>query len=204
VSKPSCALTPSKDEGPYFVDEQLLRSDITVEPSGEGPQEGIGLKLRLVLVRSDGDCGPVAGAHVDVWHCNALGIYSDAVREGTSGRKFLRGCQISDASGEVRFTTILPGWYSGRCVHIHFKVRLFDGERHRYEFTSQLFFHQDLVDGIMTSHQPYASRGKPEVSNDEDGIYGNDGWKLTLPLQHVDHDAFDGTIVVGLAGLPPA
>jgi protocatechuate 3,4-dioxygenase beta subunit len=108
VSKPSCVLTPRKDEGPYFIDEQLLRSDITAEPSGEAPQEGVGLELRLLLVRADGDCDPVAGAHVDVWQCNALGIYSDEVREGTSGRKFLRGCQISDASGEVRFTTIIP------------------------------------------------------------------------------------------------
>ena len=82
----------------------------------------------MVVVRADGNCAPVAGAVVDIWHANAAGKYSDVGSEGTSGKKYLRGLQVSDANGQVKFTTIFPGWYQGRAVHIHFKVR--DLRRH--------------------------------------------------------------------------
>ncbi len=82
------------------------------------------------------------GAIVDIWHCDAAGVYSDATDPGfnTVGKKFLRGYQVTDANGGVQFTTIYPGWYRGRTVHIHFKVRAKAKSGQSYEFTSQLYF----------------------------------------------------------------
>ena len=202
ASKPSCVLTPTKDEGPYFVDERLLRSDIRTDPSDGAREEGVPLALALKVVRADGRCDPVEGVHVDIWHCNAHGIYSDVAGNQTVGRKFLRGCQKTSASGEARFTTIFPGWYSGRSVHIHLKVRLFHEDKERYEFTSQLFFEQDVVEEILTTHVPYRDRGKPDTTNDQDGIYGADGWKLIVPITSNDLGGYAGSIAIGLSGLP--
>lgn len=75
-SRPSCVLTPAKDEGPYFVDQRLLRSDVRADLAGGSPQEGVPLRLEITLVQAEGDCDPITGAHVDIWQCNALGIYS--------------------------------------------------------------------------------------------------------------------------------
>ena len=137
----SCVLIPAKTEGPYFVDEKLNRSDIRTDP-GDGTTAG-----RRPAEPHDGRRAaptPAArrsqGAVVDIWHANAAGKYSDIASEGTSGKKFLRGLQATDASGQANFTTIFPGWYSGRAVHIHFKVRVFSGSTTTYEFNSQLFF----------------------------------------------------------------
>lgn len=200
--EPSCVLTPTKDEGPYFVDERLLRSDIRADPSDGALQEGAPLMLAIKVVQADGDCDPVEGVHVDIWHCNALGVYSDVAANRTVGRKFLRGCQKTSESGEARFTTIFPGWYSGRSVHIHFKVRQVHGDNESYEFTSQLFFDQDLVEEILTARPPYSDRGKPEVTNKEDDVYGADGWKLIVPITSNDAGGYAGEIVIGLSGLP--
>ena len=132
-----------KDEGPYFVDERLLRSDIRSDPSDGALQEGVPLMLAIKVVRAEGPCEPVEGVHVDIWHCNAHGIYSDVAGNQTVGRKFLRGCQRTSASGEAHFTTIFPGWYSGRTVYIHFKVRLLH-DKERYGFPSQCSSNQTL------------------------------------------------------------
>lgn len=203
ANRPSCVLTPIKDEGPYFVDERLLRSDIRADPSDDTPEEGLPLSLEIKVVRADGDCEPAEGVHVDIWHCNAHGIYSDVRAEQTVGRKFLRGCQKTSSSGDVRFKTIFPGWYSGRTVHIHLKVRLLHDDKTRYEFTSQLFFEQDVVEKILTTRAPYSDRGKPDTTNTEDGIYGADGWKLIVPITSNRVDGFAGRIVIGLSDLPP-
>src|SRR5262249_2055238 len=118
-------------------------------------------------------------AYVDIWHCDAGGSYSDEAANNTVGQKYLRGYQVTDENGEARFTTIYPGWYSGRTVHIHFKVRLFDGDTRAYEFTSQLFFDDSLTSQIVTE-APYNQRGTPDTSNSRDGIYGQSNGQLTL------------------------
>lgn len=74
---PACVVTPATDEGPYFVDERLLRSDIRLDPSDGSRQDGVPLRLELEVVRADEGCEPVAAAHVDIWHCNSEGVYSD-------------------------------------------------------------------------------------------------------------------------------
>ena len=106
------------------------------------------LDLRLVVstVTEAGARQPLAGAQVDIWHCDALGVYSD-VRDrssDTTGKKFLRGYQVSDDAGQVRFTTIYPGWYGGRAVHVHFKIRRPGAGGRIDEFTSQLYFDDAL------------------------------------------------------------
>lgn len=201
VTRPSCVLTPGTDEGPYFVDERLLRSDVRADAAGGAPEEGAPLTLALRVVEAEGECPPVEGAHVDIWHCNAYGIYSDEPAEDTVGRTFLRGCQLTDAQGTARFTTIFPGWYAGRAVHIHLKVRFLQGERLTYDFTTQLFFDEGLIHKIHTTCSPYATRGAPQVANAEDYIYRIDGPNLTVPVTAEGEDDYRGSTVIGLAGL---
>jgi protocatechuate 3,4-dioxygenase beta subunit len=177
----SCVLTPSKTEGPYFVDEKLNRSDIRSDPTDGTVQPGTPVSLTMVVVRADGNCAPVQGAAVDIWHTNAAGKYSDISSEGSAGKKYLRGLQVSDANGQAKFTTIYPGWYSGRAVHLHFKVRLFDGSSETYEFTSQLFF-DPAVSSAVYATGVYAARGQATTANASDGIYGSDGAKLVVAL----------------------
>src|SRR3954471_9958070 len=134
----SCVLTASLTEGPFFVDEKLNRSDIRTDPVSGVVSAGIPLALTFNVQRvTSNACTPLTGAYLDVWHCDAAGVYSDV---SSSSRKFLRGYQITDANGVAAFTTIYPGWYSGRAVHIHFKLRLYAGSTRTYEFTSQFFF----------------------------------------------------------------
>lgn len=197
----SCVLIPAKTEGPYFVDEKLNRADIRADPATGAVEAGVPVALTMVVVRADGACAPVAGAAVDIWHANAAGRYSDVGSEGTSGRRFLRGVQLTDAGGAVRFTTIYPGWYAGRAVHVHFKVRLFDGASTTYEFDSQLFFDPALTDRVYATGA-YAARGAPNTPNSADGIYGSDGAKLLVSLVPDGSGGLAGTFVVGLSGLP--
>ena len=110
------------------------------------------------------------GAQVDVWHANGMGQYSDIEQAGTGGTKFLRGYQITDDNGTVRFTTIYPGWYQGRAVHLHFKVRMFEGSEKTLEFTSQFFFNDTISDQVY-SQAPYSDRGTRDMRNDQDGIF---------------------------------
>lgn len=130
----------------------------------------------------------LSGAMVDVWHCDALGVYSEVADPGfdTSGQKFLRGFQLSDADGIARFQTIYPGWYRGRTVHIHFKIRADAGNGSAYDFTSQLFFDDALSDAVF-AQEPYAAKGERGTRNDDDGIYRTGGAQLLLaPIETAD------------------
>jgi protocatechuate 3,4-dioxygenase beta subunit len=110
-------------------------------------------------------------------------VYSDVSDPGfnTRGKKFLRGYQVTDANGIAQFTTIYPGWYQGRTVHIHFKIRANSGTGSAYEFTSQLFFDDSLSDQVFTQ-EPYAAKGLRTLRNDGDGIFQDGGDQLTLQL----------------------
>ena len=193
-SLPACVVRPELTEGPYFVDEMLNRSDIRSDPSDGSVSEGaqLNLKFSVSQVGSDG-CTPLSGAQVDIWHCNASGIYSDAQDPGfdTTGRKFLRGYQVTDANGAAQFVTIYPGWYDGRAVHIHFKVRL-EG----YEFTSQLFFDDAFTDEVY-AQQPYAQKGERTLRNEGDNIYQNGGSQLVLNASP-SGDGYVATFDIGL------
>lgn len=184
TATPSCVVVPELTEGPYFVDEMLDRSDIRSDPSDNSVSEGdqLDITVNVSQVGGDGACTPLANAQVDVWHCDALGVYSDVTdnAEGfdTVGQKFLRGFQNTDSSGVALFTTIYPGWYQGRATHIHFKIRTDDG----YEFTSQWFFDDALSDEVHVQGA-YASKGASgRLQNSGDNIFqGSDGL-LTLDV----------------------
>jgi protocatechuate 3,4-dioxygenase beta subunit len=120
---------------------------------------------------------------VDVWHCDATGIYSDARDPGgsTVGQKFLRGAQTTDGAGLARFTTIYPGWYPGRAVHIHFKVRTTPTAARGQEFTSQIYFDDALTDQVHAL-EPYARRGRQRLRNDGDGLFRSGGRQLLAPV----------------------
>jgi len=189
-ASPACIVRPQQTEGPYFVDEGLQRSDIRTDPASAEPSSGVPLRLSFAVSRIEGSrCGPLSGVLVDVWHCDALGRYSDV--SGMRGRKFLRGQQLTDAQGLAHFTTIYPGWYAGRAVHIHFKLR-----RESAEFTSQLYFDDALTDAVHRQ-PPYAARGNGRVRNEGDGLFRGHGAQLLLPLAR-DGDGYAGRFAIGL------
>jgi protocatechuate 3,4-dioxygenase beta subunit len=165
--------TPQQTEGPYFVDNMPNRSDITSDTSDGSVQEGIPLKLVINVYDVDGDSGsciPLRGALVDIWHANPQGIYSGIQQQGTTGQNFLRGNQVSDDNGTVRFATVYPGWYEGRAIHIHVKVRTFEGSNETFEWTSQFYLNNSITEQVHTQ-PPYSDHGQPDMTNEEDGIY---------------------------------
>jgi uncharacterized protein (TIGR03437 family) len=166
----ACADSPTATEGPYWVDEMLNRSDIRVDPADGSIRPGVPLTLAInVHQATSAGCSQLAGAHVDIWHCDAGGIYSDEAANSSVGKKFLRGYQISDDSGAVQFTTIYPGWYSGRTVHIHIRVRTYSGAQVLDEFTSQFFFDDTITDQVFTQ-SPYNTRRARDTRNATDMV----------------------------------
>jgi len=202
-SFPPCIVRPAQTEGPYFVDERLNRSDIRTDPSDGVVKEGLPLHLTLRVHEIQGrECTPLPGVMVDLWHCDARGVYSD-VRErsfDTRGKKFLRGYQITDGDGTVAFETIYPGWYPGRTVHIHFKLRFIvpngPGARRGREFTSQIYFDDALTDRIH-AQAPYTAKGVGRIRNQDDGIFLDGGEELILPLTRRP-PGYAGTFDIGL------
>ena len=199
---PQCIVRPAQTEGPYFVDEGLNRSDIRSDPASGKVSEGVVLNLAFNVSSISGSaCGALAGAMVDVWQCDALGVYSDvqdnmAGNFNAVGQKFLRGFQVTDTAGVARFVTVYPGWYQGRTVHIHFKIRTRDAAGRALEFTSQLFFDDALSDQVF-AQAPYNQKGARGTRNSNDGIYRSGGDQLLLAPTR-NGDAFDATFAVGL------
>jgi protocatechuate 3,4-dioxygenase beta subunit len=200
-SLPACVITPQQTEGPYFVDERMNRSDIRSDPADGSVREGVPLRLTMQITQVSGSaCAPLAGVYVDLWQCDALGVYSDVNDRSTGSRagasKFLRGYQVTDENGIIQFTTIYPGWYQGRTVHIHFKVRTALDSRSAREMTSQLYFDDALTDQIHAL-PPYASKGQRTMRNNQDGIYRDGGDKLTVPVAP-EGDGYAGTFNLGV------
>jgi protocatechuate 3,4-dioxygenase beta subunit len=172
----SCTLTPEMTEGPFYFDADKVRRDIR-----DGRD---GTTLTLALRVRDSQCEPIPDAVVDIWHCDAVGTYSE------EGDPFLRGVQVTNRDGIAEFTTIYPGWYQGRTVHIHAKVHL-DAST---VLTTQLFF-DDAVSDRVFARPPYAARGEREQRNDTDGIFDP---ALVLDLSP-EGDGYAGTISFDVA-----
>lgn len=164
-------------EGPYFVDEMLNRSDIRIDPTDGSTQAGLLLLLTVTvssLNTTTGVVTPLPNAMVDIWHCNALGLYSDVSANSTVGKKFLRGYQLTDKQGKTRFKTIYPGWYSGRSPHIHCKVRQVPvgSSGQTTSLTTQFFFDETLSQLVYTdSNLPYYTHGLPDQPHATDQVY---------------------------------
>ncbi len=196
---PSCIVRPELTEGPYFVDEMLNRSDVRSDPGTGKVSEGAELQLTMRVSQISGtDCLPLAGAQVDIWHCDALGVYSGATNQSVNsqGQKFLRGYQVTDANGAVTFTTTYPGWYRGRAVHIHFKIRADAQAAVTDEFTSQLFF-DDALSSQVYAQPPYAARGLPGMTNADDNIFQGGGSQLLLDVKPAG-SGYTATFDIGL------
>jgi protocatechuate 3,4-dioxygenase beta subunit len=200
TSSASCVLSPALTIGPYFVDEKLNRSDLTADTNDINVTAAMPLSLVITVQHySSSGCSPLAGAQVDLWHADAGGKYSDENSEGTSGETYLRGYQVTDSSGLASFKTIFPGWYSGRTVHIHAMVRLFDSSGNQtFEWETQFFFDPTLTTQIMAT-APYSTRGTPDTSNSQDNIYSQSGGKTLLNLtKNNDSSGYSAAITLGV------
>ena len=194
-----CIVRPEQTEGPYFVDERLHRTDIRSDPSNGNPTPGtqLALTFQIAHVRAQ-ECHPLPNAQVDIWQCDAAGVYSDVQDPGfdTTGQKFLRGYQLTDAQGTARFITIYPGWYPIRTVHIHFKIRTAPMARKSFEFTSQVYFPDELTDRVHTA-LPYSSKGRRRVRNHHDFIFRHGGDQLMLEPSETT-GGYAATFLIGL------
>ncbi|MFJ2130658.1 intradiol ring-cleavage dioxygenase [Streptomyces sp. NPDC087845] len=245
-------LTSETTEGPYYIDADKFRKDITED------KEGIPLTLRLKVIDSD-TCKPVAHAAVDIWHCDALGIYSgyEAMSSGgpggpggpggggtppsgapsgaptdaptgtltgappsggpgggggghsepTDDERYLRGTQLTDKHGYAEFRTIFPGWYQGRCVHIHTKVHVggkmtdagYEGGHTCH--TGQLFFAESAVLD-SAEIEPYSTSTTTRTTLTEDTIYDQSGvtgglMRLSYRKRHMARGVV-GSITMGV------
>ncbi len=180
----SCVLTPELTEGPYYVAGEKVRRDIR-----EGhPGARLSLQLRVLNVAN---CKPIQGATVDIWHADAAGNYSNFGSD-TPSRTFLRGIQKTDRNGLAIFTTIYPGWYQGRAVHIHVKVHVGGNVVH----TGQFFFTDTLTQSVYKA-APYRARGNPDTPNARDSIFVNGGKPSLLAVQR-SGAGYIGSIAMGV------
>jgi protocatechuate 3,4-dioxygenase beta subunit len=198
----TCTAKPQLTEGPYYVDTALNRADIRSNAASGALRTGIPLALNFTINRINGGaCTPIQNAVVDVWHCDALGAYSgvnDPQFGNLVGQTWLRGYQLTSASGQASFTTIFPGWYQGRATHIHFNVRTAASGATSYDFTSQLFFQEALLTQIYTTVAPYTQRGDAgRLRNASDGIYRQGGSQLLLNPS-ASGDGYAASVVIGL------
>ena len=180
----ACVLTPELTEGPYFLSGDKLRRNISEKRPGRP------LTLNLSVLDS-ATCKPIAGAAVDIWHCDAGGTYSGV--SGNSGR-FLRGIQKTNAQGIASFDTIYPGWYQGRTVHIHVKVYVGGNVVH----TGQLFFPDTLTDAVYRK-APYSGRGTRTTRNVGDQIFASGGAASVLHLRKSASGRYVGALAMGVA-----
>jgi protocatechuate 3,4-dioxygenase beta subunit len=181
----SCVLTPEQTEGPYYIAGEKLRRNIT-----EG-RPGTPLILRVAVVDAS-TCRPIVGAAVDIWHCDAGGIYSGFGR-GSGNRTFMRGIQKTDANGIATFRTVYPGWYAGRTVHIHVKVHV----RGNVVHTGQLYFPDTVTDAVFR-RAPYNKRGKRTTRNASDSVFVNGGKRSMLRLRRRRAGGYVGAITMGV------
>ena len=181
----SCVLTPEQTEGPYYISGEKLRRDIT-----EG-KPGVPLLLRLKVVDAS-TCRPIKGAAVDVWHADALGVYS-GFGSGARSRTFMRGIQRTDRNGLARFRSVYPGWYQGRTVHIHVKVHVAGNVVH----TGQLYFPDRMTDKVFR-RKPYSRRPRRSTRNATDFVFAQGGRRSLLGLRKVG-SAYVGSITMGVS-----
>ena len=192
-----CVLSPEMTEGPFFVDERLERSDLIGDAAnGPGLRGALPLLLTIAFVDARRGCAPMPNLQVDVWHTDARGNYSDV--QGQRGQTFCRGYQRTGQDGTVSFSTVYPGWYPGRTIHIHVKARAFDANRRMtHDYTTQLFFDDATNDKVMAT-APYNGRGRRTTSNARDGIYANAANLILSTSTRSDAPGLASSITLGL------
>jgi protocatechuate 3,4-dioxygenase beta subunit len=204
TTRPDCVLTPEQEEGPFYIDLAQVRQDIVEN------RPGVPLALALTVVDSD-TCEPIRNAAVDIWHCDALGIYSGEPSEGSESKTYLRGIQLTDGNGLAEFATIYPGQYPGRTKHIHVKVHI--GGRQsagtysggHVSHTGQLFT-SDRRDAEVFALAPY-NRNTVEITpRNADGVFRYQGGSSSaLALARFSNSlAQDGFTARATLGVDPS
>ncbi|WP_406196227.1 intradiol ring-cleavage dioxygenase [Streptomyces europaeiscabiei] len=200
-----CVLNAEVTEGPYSLEGALVREDIREET------EGFEVRYTFTVVDVANDCAPLADALLEIWHCDHLGEYSGFV--GGNGHDyedngtFLRGGQMTDENGQCNITSIWPGHYISRAVHVHMRVHtdvtLTDDSYTGGEVihTGQLFFDEDINEKVQAT-SPYSDNTTPETTLSDDSIYDDGGASsglLTLTaLGSGVSDGYKATITVGV------
>lgn len=198
---PDCVLTPEQLEGPFYIDLAQVRQDIVED------RPGVPLALAVTVVDAN-TCEPIRNAAVDVWHCDALGVYSGEPSEGSANATFLRGIQLTDGSGLAEFATIYPGQYPGRATHIHIKVHT-GGRRSggaysggHVSHTGQLFT-TDQHDAEVFALAPYDRNPDAITPREADAIFREQGGSSSaLALSRIGsrlaRNGFAGKVTLGV------
>ena len=199
----SCIVSASETEGPYpypggEIKNPLERSDVT-----EGTQTGVPLSLTFIVVNAGNNCNVVSDARVDIWHCNKDGYYSGyANQPGISGTKsyvgstWLRGYQVTDSAGLAKFTTIYPGWYTGRATHIHIEVYV-NGLMKK---TTQICF-SEAINNTVYASSLYSAHGANTTTNEADTVFGDSTTDLaneTISLTGSVSEGYTGSYTIGI------
>lgn len=194
----ACAtLTEELTQGLFWVDERLNRSDVRTDTDTGSVQPGVPLTLTINLRDAGASCAPQAGAFVDIWHANAQGNYSDVSGAGNPdnrGLNWLRGYQVSDDAGSVTFTTVMPGYYVSRTIHIHFRVRLTLADDSEVNFTAQLFFAESVNNAVLATSAYQKSQAR-DTSNSTDSLYDD---ALLVPVTGGPSGGYAGSFTVNL------
>lgn len=175
TAKKSCVLIPTETAGPFPLDltenSAFFRTDIRESKTG------VLLQLKLKIIGNN-NCLPLQNVRVNVWHCDKDGLYSgysQTNNQGQAGLTYLRGYQFTDANGEVTFTTILPGWYTGRICHIHFQVYVSSS----YSAISQLTFDIPTKNTIYANNATLYTKGADPMTLSSDNIFA-DGYDYQI------------------------
>jgi protocatechuate 3,4-dioxygenase beta subunit len=190
--------------GPNVLEESgIVRSDIR-SSIGElsGTAEGVPMTLELVVSDLANGGVPFEGVAVYVWHCTREGGYS-LYSQGLEDQNYLRGVQIADADGRVRFTSIFPACYDGRWPHIHFEVypdQASITDSGNAIATSQVALPQDVCEQVYAQEGYEASVSNlSRVSLDGDNVFGDDGGASQLGTVTGDVDSgYTVTLAVGV------
>ncbi len=177
-SATDCAITPSETEGPFptKIPANFVRKDI------RDGRTGVVMAMNITIKNANASCAALTGALVDVWHCDKDGYYSEYGGTGMQSVNltnvdFLRGRQTTDASGLAAFTTIFPGWYSGRAPHVHVHIYNAAGKS---LLVTQIAFPYDIANTLYTTGQTYGyTKGAQDTKNERDGIF-SDGYSTEL------------------------
>lgn len=165
----SCSVTDTETDGPYPL-YTSRGSSIQRVDMADG-KTGLPLSINITIRNVNDSCKIVQNARVDLWHCDKDGYYSGYSNTGylgtqnNSGLIFCRGLQYTDSTGQVKFTSIYPGWYSGRAIHIHAQVYVGSA----LKLTTQIAF-PDSVNAAVCASTLYAAHGQPDTTNSTDSI----------------------------------
>ncbi len=182
----ACSVTPNETVGPYPSLVDLFRSDIR-ESKG-----GTQLDLTITVLNTAASCAPLTGANVEIWQCDAGGNYSQYGSE--RAQTYLRGIQTSDASGQVKFTTVYPGWYQGRATHIHVEVT----QNGRSLKVTQIAF-PESTNAEVYGTGVYASRGSNPTTNARDGIFADSLSSEMATISGSPSSGYTANFTVGLS-----